>query len=107
MYFQNYTPPQTHLAPAETNPAFGAYELQGMGANDESSAIGAVAGLALAATPLMVGYGVYKRGHGLGWTAGAAVGTGVGMIPAFLILMFVPGGFLIPPLLAGLYAFKD
>jgi hypothetical protein len=39
MYFQNYTPPQTHLAPAETNPAFGAYELQWLwiGVVDEAS----------------------------------------------------------------------
>lgn len=101
-YYEGFQMPSHHLPPAEISPNF-----SGLGAESATSGASALAGLALAATPLMVGYGVYKRGHGIGWSAAASVGTGIAMWPAMLVALFIPGGFLIPPLLAGLYAFKD
>jgi hypothetical protein len=99
MYFQNYTPPQTHLAPAETNPAFGAYELRGVDGVVDEAAMGvatSVIGLGVVAAPLMIGWGVHKRGHGAGWTIAAMAGAYfLGIVPVAiggLVGYYVVGG---------------
>jgi hypothetical protein len=90
MYFQNYTPPQTHLAPAETNPAFGAYELRGMGS--DTSGAGALQQASVVfsyMSPIFFGYYGYKKNGSLGDAAMWGLGSIVLQVPASLVGLFV------------------
>lgn len=117
MYFQNYTPPQTHLAPAETNPAFGAYELQGVGADQQAKTgpLQMVAGVANYASPFFFGYYGYQKDKSWGTAAMYFFGSAVLQIPATLIGVLagavvggIPGGSvgsMIFPAVGAYYAF--
>jgi hypothetical protein len=116
MYFQNYTPPQTHLAPAETNPAFGAYELQGLGSNSgQPSLLGSVANVAAWASPFMFGYYGYSKNGSAADAAMWGIGSLVLQLPASLLMALVgavvggePGaqlGTMVFPAVGAYYAF--
>ena len=115
MYIDTGTPPQTYLSPSE---------LAGYGLSDAAAAtaapsappatstgvgevVGSVASIATAVSPLMIGYGVHKRGAGLGTAALAAIGSGVLMIPGFWIMALVPFGWVVIPAASAYFAFKD
>jgi len=98
-----------------------AYELRGVGTNTPpppssgSSELppGAAAGLAIGfglatlasfVAPILVGYGVHKRGHGLGMAVLAWLGSGFIISPVAYLL---PGGSILTTGAAAYYAFKD
>jgi len=124
MYYSFLPYPRTHMPAAESSAQLASYELRGLDAYELRGlgtappvdsgptgafggtwgAFGLVAVTAALATPGFVGYGVHKRGHGLGMSALAAVGAMVLTVPALFIVPF--GGFVIP-FAAAYYAFKD
>lgn len=131
--FYNFLPyPRTHMPAAEASAQLASYELRGTGAyelrgvgNTQSSSApppssgsselppGAAAGLAIGfgaamiasfVAPILVGYGVHKRGHGLGMAVLAWLGSGFIISPVAYLL---PGGSILTTGAAAYYAFKD
>lgn len=101
-----------------------AYELRGVGNTQSGStpppssgsnppstaaAAGAAVGFGAAmiasfVAPILVGYGVHKRGHGLGMAVLAWLGSGFIISPVAYLL---PGGSILTTGAAAYYAFKD
>lgn len=109
MYYGPLPHSPSHMNPQEVV----SYPLQGFGstppsqATDSTSVVGTVQGLVAMSSPLLIAYGLYKRGHGIGVSTLGMIGSGIALIPALIILAFVPFGWAVIPAASAYYAFKD
>lgn len=132
MYYGFLPYPRTHMPAAEASAQLASYELRGLDAYElrglgtsptlpppsstppstgsgsgVETAVGVAALAALTANffaPIFVGYGVYKRGHGLGLSAAAWLASGFVAAP---LIWMIPLGSILVPAAAAYYAFKD
>jgi len=87
VYFQNYNPPQTHLAPAETNPAFGAYELRGVGSDESGEgALETAAHFFNRFTSVLFAYYGYKKNKSFSDAAMWGIGAFFVQMPIYLVM---------------------